>query len=275
MPNSDTNKRKVALITGASAGLGLAIAKRFASAGFDLAIVGRDRDRLDDAVASISSAHRIETFVCDITSSQDVEQLFESFSGKYSRLDALVNNVGMSDRGTIKSLSADHLEELFQVNVLSALKCSQAAMPLLEKTNGQIVNIGSLAAKVAPRYLGGYAAAKHALAAITQQLRLESRELGVNVILVSPGPIQRSDAGKRYVNRVTDDMPASANRPAGGTSVKGLASDYVAEQIYRAFRRRSVDIILPKYLRPIIVVGHMIPPLGDRMLLWFTRNKSE
>lgn len=268
-----TTNRHVALITGASSGLGLAVAKRFASAGFDLIIVGRDESRLREAVSTIEGSTQIEPIVCDVTDRTAIEPMIAEAEKRFTRLDLLINIVGLSDRGLTKSLEPQRLDELFQANVFSALGCSQAALPLLESSRGQIINIGSLAAKVAPRYLGGYAAAKHALAAITQQMRLELREVGVNVMLVSPGPIRRDDAGERYKDRVTDDLPESANRPAGGTTVKGLSPEYVADRIYRAFQRRSADVLLPGYLRPIIAVGHLIPRLGDWLLLWFTRNK--
>ena len=270
------SERKVALITGASAGLGLAIARCFAAAGYRLALVARDSERLHAAIENINAADGIdiEPFVCDVTDQKDVARLMAAFKEKFSRLDVLINNVGMSDRGLIKSLPPEHLDQLFCVNVRSALLCSQHALPLLEASGGQIVNIGSLAAKAAPRYLGGYAAVKHALGAVTQQLRLEMREAGVNVMLISPGPIRREDAGQRYANRVTTDMPQSANRPAGGTTIKGLDPDYVARRILRACERRSIDVILPGYLRPIVGIGHLIPWMGDRLLLWFTRNKK-
>lgn len=272
--STDDSNRKVALITGASAGLGLAIARRFAEAGFDLAIVGRDVDRLKEAAGKIHGDGAVECIACDVTEQEEVERLLTSVSDKFERLDVLVNNVGLSDRGVTRSLEIERLTELLKANVFTALLCSQISMPLLENSRGQIINIGSLAAKVAPRYLGGYAAAKHSLAAVTQQLRLESREVGVNVMLVSPGPIRRGDAGERYKDKVTEGMPDSANKPAGGTKVKGLAPEYVADRIYRAYCRRSVDVMLPGYLRPIVALGHLFPSLGDRMLLWFTKTKD-
>ncbi|QDV67146.1 putative oxidoreductase [Rosistilla carotiformis] len=272
--NAVSSNRQVALVTGASTGLGFAIAQRFAAAGFDVVIVGRDRERTESAASQIAGDARTVAMVCDVIDRQQVDRLIDDVQQQFGRLDVLVNNVGLSDRGLIQALDADRLNDLFNANVFSALNCSQAALPLLAQSGGQIVNIGSLAAKVAPRYLGGYAAAKHALAAITQQLRLESRVLGVNVILISPGPIRRDDAGYRYKDRVGEDLPESANRPAGGARVKGLDPIYVADRILKACRKRSTDVLLPGYLRPIIAIGHLLPTLGDRILLWFTRSKD-
>lgn len=272
--------RPVALITGASTGLGFAIAQRFAAAGYDLVIVGRDLQRTKAAAdrisgdTQISEDTQIVPLVCDVTDREQVDQLLHQTQQRFGRLDVLVNNVGLSDRGLIQTLAADRLNDLLNANVFSVLHCIQAALPMLANSSGQVVNIGSLAAKVAPRYLGGYAVAKHALAAITQQVRLESRALGVNVMLISPGPIRRDDAGQRYQDRVGEDLPESANRPAGGTRVKGLDPKYVADRIFKAVKKRSADVLLPGYLRPIIAIGHLLPTLGDRMLLWFTSSKD-
>ena len=238
-------------------------------------MVGRNLDRLQTAAESIQSPIAPILFACDVTSPTDTQQLMNDLNQQLGRLDVLINNVGMSDRGLIESLDPNHLNDLLQANLFSSLHCVQAMLPLLKTSRGQIVNIGSLAAKVAPRYLGGYAIVKHALAALTQQLRLELRETGVNAMLVSPGPIRREDAGTRYRDRVQDGMPESANLPAGGARVKGLDPHTVARKIEQACRKRKSDIILPAYLRPIIAIGHLLPSVGDRILLWFTRSKSE
>ena len=223
----------VAIVTGASAGLGLAIASTFLKAGYHVVGVGRDGERLASAAASIQGEHAIQsagaipaagrfaTAVADVTVGESVEQLFSKVKLEYGRVDVLVNCVGRSDRGSIMTLTTNHLVELFSDNVVSALLCSQAALPLLKESRGVIVNIGSLAAKVGPRHLGAYPAVKHALAGMTQQMRLEWREFGVHVALVSPGPIRRADAGMRYDTQSKDPaLPEAARKPGGGTSVR-------------------------------------------------------
>jgi NAD(P)-dependent dehydrogenase (short-subunit alcohol dehydrogenase family) len=268
----------VVVITGGSAGLGVAIAEAFLAEGFEVVIVGRDHQRLEQAFEKLvsvdkGSAGRPCWLVADVSQRESVDRLFADVQLRFGRLDVLVNCVGMSDRGRVEDLSGNRVHELIDANVVSTLFCSQAALPLLRQSGGVIVNIGSLAAKVGARYLGGYCLAKHALAGLTQQMRLEWRDYGVHVAMVNPGPIQRDDAGKRYAS-APGGIPDSARLPAGGAKLKGLAPDVVANAVVQAAKQRTVDKILPGYLRLLVAIGHAMPRLGDWILLKFTSKKS-
>ena len=264
----------VALITGGSAGLGLVIAEVFLKNGYRVVITGRDQGRLETAAASLgettSLSDQLAVVSGDVNAQPDSQRVIEFACSTFGRLDVLVNCVGASDRGLIENLQADKLNELFQRNVITALFCSQAAIPMLSQTHGSIVNIGSLGSKVGARYIGGYATAKHALAGMTQQLRLELRDKNIHVGLVNPGPIRRSDENQRYRDAVSDDLPAQASRPGGGTRVKGLPPERVANTVLTCVRKRKPDIVVPSYLRILIAVGHAFPRLGDWLLLKFT-----
>ena len=279
-----SDRPAVALVTGGSAGLGFVIARKLLDSGYSVTIVGRDFGRLEDAVSrldpdgDLSSAEsleqRLSCFSCDLTDASAVEQLVADTLHAYGRLDVLINCVGASDRGLIENLEADRAESLFRQNVTTALLCSQKTLEALEKTGGVIVNIGSLASKVGARYIGAYAMAKHALAGMTQQLRLELKPRGIHVCLVSPGPIRRDDEGQRYRKSI-EGLPAQAARPGGGTRVKGLPPGRVADAVLSAIKHRKPDVVLPRYLRLLIMLGHASPRLGDWLLLKFTSPKDE
>ena len=271
----DADERPVALVTGGSAGLGFVIAKTLLSSGYRVLIVGRDTDRLRDASDRLSTAgnENVASHQCDLTRADEVATLLREVGQRFGRLDALINCVGTSDRGLIENLAADRLENLLRQNVLTTLLCSQSAIPLLEKSGGAIVNIGSLASKVGARYIGGYAIAKHALSGMTQQMRLELKSRGIHVALVSPGPIRRDDAGSRYAGH-DQDLPVQASSPGGGTRLKGLAPERVADAVLRCLKHRVPDIVLPRYLRILIAIGHAFPRLGDWLLLKFTSTKE-
>jgi short-subunit dehydrogenase len=257
----NTQPQRVALVTGGSAGLGLVVSRTLRSRGYQVVIVGRDQTRLDQARDQLGDdviARR-----CDVTSESDIAELLSNLT----RLDVLVNCVGISDRGLIEDLQSDRLQELLDQNVLTALQCSQAALPMLKDSQGVIVNIGSLASKVGARYIGGYTIAKHALAGLTQQLRLELKPAGVHVGLVSPGPIQRDDAGQRYSEVVDDKLPANASAPGGGAKVKGIPPQRVADAVMRCIDKRVPDIVLPGYMRLVISIGHAFPRFGDWLLI--------
>ena len=267
-----SNPSPVALVTGGSAGLGVTIATALAQHGYHVVIIGRNASRLKAAASSISdeSKHPIDHHVADATSASDMERVITQILSDHGRLDAIINCVGQSDRGTIEHLTVDRLRELIDQNIIATLVSSQAALPALEESHGSIVNIGSLASKVSPRYLGGYAIAKHGLAALTGQMRLELQPRGIHVALLSPGPIARTDAGTRYDDRLTAEMPEEAKRPGGGTRVKGLDPQRVAIAVVQCLEKRKPDVLLPRYLRILIAVGHAFPRLGDWLLLKFS-----
>lgn len=278
------DERRVALVTGGASGLGLRIAALLGAANYQVIVVGRDTQRLETALNQLRESlptsasgtdDAVTGLVADVTCDADVSRLFSEVQQRFGRLDVLVNCVGTSDRGLIEKLEADRLRELIEQNVVSALLCSQAALALLESRGGVIVNIGSLAAKVGARYLGGYAVAKHALAGMTQQLRLELRPRGIHVALVSPGPIRREDSANRYASRIDASLPAQAAAPGGGTRVKGLDPDVVARAVLRCVEQRLPDVVLPRHLRLLIAIGHLCPRLGDWLLVKFTSSKTQ
>ena len=273
-PIQDTSK--VALVTGGSAGLGFLIAQALLRQEYYVVIVGRSEERLRTAANQLESDSiaGIAFQVADVTKSSDVQGVFDQVFTNQGRLDVLVNCVGQSDRGQIETLSVDRMRELMDQNVVSALLCCQAAIDLLEKSGGVIVNIGSLAAKVSPRFLGGYAIAKHALAAMTGQLRLELKPKGIHVGIVNPGPIRRDDAGHRYTDHVDTELPDQANQPGAGARISGLDPHRVANEVMRMIGKRKPDILMPKHLRFLIAIGHAIPRLGDWLLLKFTSSKN-
>lgn len=269
----------VAVVTGGSAGLGLVIADVLLAARYDVIILGRDADRLAEAARRLTRTARTvgvraQDMLADVTDEASVAAVFAKVQRDFGRLDVLVNCVGQSDRGRTDSLTRERLIQLIDTNVISALICSQAALPMLKDSGGVVVNIGSLASKVGARYLGGYCAAKHALAGLTQQMRLEWREYGVHVGLVSPGPIQRPDAGQRYAHS-GGDTPASAQQPGGGAKLRGLPPQRVAVSVLRCIRRRRGDIILPGHLRGLVAVGHAFPALGDWLIRKFTSGSDK
>ncbi|WP_162006615.1 SDR family NAD(P)-dependent oxidoreductase [Roseimaritima sediminicola] len=266
----------VALVTGATAGLGLAIGRALLREGYQLILVARDPQRLNDVVQTLSAEGAVVpvSLPCDVSDPEQVGRLCQQVDERYGRLDVLVNVVGTSDRGMVVDLGPERVAQLITANVVTALLCSQACLPLLERSGGCVVNIGSLASKVGARFLGGYPLAKHALAGLTQQMRLEWRPRGVHVGLISPGPIRRADAGRRYEQQVQQGsgLPAQAAQPGGGTRVKGLPPERVAQAVVRMIRRRSADVILPWHLRPLVAIGHCWPALGDWLLLRFTSS---
>jgi short-subunit dehydrogenase len=262
-------KEKVALITGGSAGLGLAIAQALVSSGAKVAIVGRNAKKLASAASSLQRTDdSILPISADITRQDDVERMVAETISKFGRIDVLVNCAGQSTRGEVQSTLPEEFQRLWEINFLALVRCTQAALPHLIASHGHIVNIGSLASKSASRFLGAYPASKFPVAAFSQQLRLE---LGaqVHTLLVCPGPIQREDAGERYAEQ-SANLPESAGQPGGGVKLKGIPPDRLAALILRACERRQAELVVPWRAKVLFAISQLWPQWGD----WLIRKMS-
>ena len=151
---------------------------------------------------------------------------------------------------------------MWELNFLGLVRCTQAAAPHLIASRGHVVNIGSLAAKTASRFLGAYPASKFPVAAYSQQLRYELNPQGVHVLLVCPGPIARPDAGRRYDDQA-GSLPESARRPGAGVKLKGIPPQRLIAKILRYCERRRPELVLPAKARLLFALAQLSPRLGD------------
>ncbi len=263
-------KNQVAVVTGGSAGLGRAIAEQLAQRGARIALVARGQAALDRAAAALRQhGGDVQSFAADLTQQADVDRLFATLAERYDRLDLLVNCAGRSARGEALQTTPDDFQALWELNFLATVRCTRAAAPRLLASRGHLVNIGSLAAKSASRYLGAYPASKFAVAAYSQQLRLELRPQGLHVLLVCPGPIARDESGNRYAAQ-SADLPEAAKRPGGGVKVSALDPHRLAERILRACERRDPELVIPGKARLLFGLAQFSPRLGD----WLVRKMT-
>jgi len=260
-------RKKVVLVTGGSSGLGRIIAEAFAAAGAKVAIAGLEADAVQQAAEEMTRGGRkVLGIRADITRPEDVDQMVDQVLHRFARLDVLVNNAGRSMRGTVLDTTPEQFRELMELNLIALVRCTQAAMPHLLKSRGHVVNIGSLAAKSAARWVGAYPATKYAVAAFSQQLRLELGPEGLHTLLVCPGPIQREDP-RLYPLLGLEDVPERARGPGAGVQVKCISPEKLAEAILRACERRKPEIVMPGKARLLFAIAQLWPRLGDWLVL--------
>jgi len=258
---------KVVLVTGGSSGLGLAIARAFGSAGARVAIAGLEPELVGRAEAQLAAQDVAAAGFCaDVTRQPDVERLFESALQRFGRLDVLVNAAGRSDRGRVLETTPEEFRELMELNFIALVRCTRAAVPHLLEQRGHVVNIGSLAAKSAARWVGAYPASKHAVAAYSQQLRLELGPEGLHVLLVCPGPVAR-DQPRLYELPGTENLPESARKPGAGVRVKAISADWLGRAIVRACEKRRPELVVPARARLLFAISQLWPRLGDWLVL--------
>jgi uncharacterized protein len=262
---------KVCLVTGASAGLGLAIGSQLAKRGAKVILNARGKEPLDAAVEKLRGAGgKASGIAGDMAWQEDVDRLAMSIKEQFGKLDLLCNSAGRSTRGAVLDTSPEDFQQLIEANLYTAVRTTRAVAPLLTASRGHIVNIGSLASKAAARFMGAYPASKFALAAYTQQLRLELADKGVHVMLVCPGPIARDDAGKRYAD-AAPDIPAAAQAPGGGARVKAIDPAELAAAIVNACEARKPELIVPAKARLLFAISQLSAKWGDWLLNRSTR----
>ncbi|MCA9177821.1 MAG: SDR family NAD(P)-dependent oxidoreductase [Planctomycetales bacterium] len=260
---SDYWQQKRAVVTGGSAGLGRALAATLAARGAQVVIAARTAESLERTARELGPAvHGVPCNVCD---DAQVRDLVAAAAEQLGGIDIWINAAGKSARGALADTSMDQFRELLELNFLATARCALAALPQLVESRGHLVNIGSLASKFAPRWLGAYPSSKFPVAALSQQLRLEQNDAGLHVLLVCPGPIAREDAGQRYDSQAKG-LPESARRPGGGARVKALDPFVLAERILQACVRRQPELILPAKAKWLAAISQLAPTWGDWLL---------
>jgi short-subunit dehydrogenase len=270
MPSA-VSSPKTAVVCGASQGLGRDFARVLAAEGLShLGLISRSVDGLwklrDELQAAYPGLH-VLCLAADLRSKEQLQNAAQQIHSQLGSVDLLIQAVGQSDRGRVVDLSAGKLQDLIEVNVLTSLHALQCFEPMLTQPGGCVVLIGSLASKFAPRFLGGYAIAKHGLAALAQQARLEWADQGLHVLLACPGPLARQDAGTRYDHLAGDTaLPPAARQPGGGAKVTGLDAAQFVRDVLKGARQRQPQIIRPKKAEWLLWISAVSCRWGDRLL---------
>jgi uncharacterized protein len=232
-------QNKVAVITGASMGIGEAIAKLFLQEGARLVLCARDRARVEVAAQRIGGGRGdVLCLACDVSKRDQVEALMRAALEKFGRVDILVNNAGFGLNDSIEKMDTSELRRMFDTNLFGALDCMQAVIPILRRQGGgDIVNISSVSGHITTPYMGGYAASKHALQAIGMAARMELQRHNINVVSICPGYIKTDFAQ----NMVKGSQP----QRIGGSSRRGATAELVARDTLKALLKRKRQAVTP------------------------------
>lgn len=177
------------IVTGASSGIGAATALRLAREGARVVLCARRRERLEALAREIEARSGTAlTIQADVTVPDDRERVVREALAAFGRIDALVNNAGYGQRGPVELVPLDEVRRNFETNVFSLIALIQLVLPTLRaQRSGRIVNISSVAGRIAVPYSAVYAATKHAVEAISDGLRGELAPFGIQVVLIEPG----------------------------------------------------------------------------------------
>jgi short-subunit dehydrogenase len=248
------DEERVLIVTGASSGIGAALARAAADAGYRVAIVARRVERLEKVARAIRDAGgKVVSVAGDVTAGDMPGRIVATAMSSFGRIDAVVNNAGGGALGALLDQTDAAIEAQWRLHVVAPLKLSRAALPHLEAARGQLVFLGSGIARVPLPNYGAYALAKAAVRAAATQLRRELRDRGVAVTYVDPGLV------------ATEFHEAMGIERRG--KVSAASPERVARAILRGIARRSAVVDAVPWQTAGAVLGEWFGTLADPFII--------
>ena len=250
---------KVAVITGASMGIGEAIAKLFLQEGAKVVLCSRDLARTKAAEQRIGGGANTLSVACDVSKRDQVDALVKAAVAKFGRIDIFVNNAGFGLNDAVADMDMAEFRRMFDTNLFGAVECMQAVIPIMrQQGGGDIVNISSVSGHIATPYMSGYAATKHAMNAIGKAGRMELLRHNINVLTVSPGYIATD---------FVKNMVKGKHSERVGSSVKyAVTPDVVADATLQGLLKRKREVIVPKFYKWFIKLYQTSPGAVERAI---------
>ncbi|MFT6337796.1 MAG: dehydrogenase/reductase SDR family protein 7 [Saprospiraceae bacterium] len=251
---------KIVWITGASSGIGRALAIEFSNQGAQCILSARSKDGLEQTNRLTVNADQNIVMPLDVTIEQQVESAVLKII-ELGGVDILINNAGVSQRSTVEKTAMNVYRSLMEVNYFGVVKITKTVLPhMMERGQGSIVTISSIAGKVGPPYRAGYAASKHALHGFFDSLRAETSHKGIHTLVVCPGYINTPIAhnalagdGQKYNKR--DDENAN-----------GLEANDLAKRILKAIEKKKTEVYFGKFEVNAVRLKRFLPRVLTMML---------
>ena len=260
-------KGKVAIITGASSGIGLAAAKEFAAQGSFLALAARNKEKLDSLVAQLDAEYGKtddgkEKFIAvatDVTKEEDCRNLVEKCASHFGKIDILVNNAGISMRAMFRDLDLSVIKSLMDVNFWGTVFCTKYALPWLLKSKGSVVGVISIAGFKGLPARTGYSASKFAIYGFLDTLRVEHLHDGLHVMIFAPG---FTSSNIRNVALVAD---GTRQGETPRDEEKMMSAEAVEKRLAKGIKKRKSQIILTPIGKLTVFLNKFFPRLVDRL----------
>ena len=246
-----SKSQRVAVITGASSGIGAALAHELAGRGWHCVLLARRVDRLEQVAAETGA----EVEPCDVSNPEQVEQAAARVLKRHPEIGLLVNNAGIPSHGSFLTAGPERIEQVIRTNYLGSVWCLRAFLPGLERARpSHLVNIVSVAGTTVVPDAGPYSASKHAQLAFSRALRAELRPRGVSVLTVNPGPV------------ATEGFPQTRLIRRGAMRWMVLTPERIARKIVRALERGKTERVIPRWMRIAGISTGIFPATVTRMV---------
>jgi dehydrogenase/reductase SDR family protein 7B len=254
-------EHKVCLITGATSGIGLALAVKFGQSGYRIAITGRSQEKLDSTVKSLKkSGIEILGITADAASETDQRKAVAQTINQYGRLDVLINNAGISMRALFAEVDLEVIRKVMETNFFGTVYATKAALPYLLRSKGSVVGISSIAGYKGLPGRTGYSASKFAMAGFLESLELEMLKKGVHVLLASPG---------FTATAIRENSLTKTGAPQGISprdEEKMMQPEEVARQIFEAVEKRKRSLIMTSEGKLMVFLNKFFPAWVSKMV---------
>jgi len=254
-------KDKVIIITGASSGIGKACALNFAKKGAIVVIAARNNEKLQATAKEISKFNQtILAIQCDVSKKEQCENLIKATINKFSRIDGLINNAGISMRAIFNDLELNVIEKVMQINFWGTVYCTKYALPHLLKTGGSVVGVSSIAGYLGLPARTGYSASKYAMQGFLDALRTENLKTGLHVMVACPG---------FTASNIRNTALSADGSPQGETpreENKMMSAEEVATHIYSGIIKRKRSIVLTTEGKLAVFLGKIFPRFIEKQV---------
>ena len=250
---------QVVVVTGASMGIGEAIAKIFADEGGNVVLSSRDLERLEASRARIAKPESTIAVPCDVSDPAQVKALLQTTIDRFGRIDVWVNNAGFGLVDSIELMDSNACRKMFDTNLFGAIQCIQDVIPVMRKQgSGCIINVSSVAGFIGVPYMAAYGATKHALNCISRATRVELRGTGVRILNVCPGFVDTQFSANAI--RGTDRKKMRA------ANQHGVSAEQVARATLRGYIGNEREVVVPWFYNLVILAYRMFPSIIENAM---------
>ncbi len=254
-------KDKVVVITGASSGIGKALAFEFGTRGAKLFITGRNREALEKTVSELQAKQiAVRSCVADAASEQDTKRMIDDAIAHYGTIHVLINNAGISMRALFEDVTLDVFRKVMEVNFYGAVYATKFALPHILKSKGSIVGISSINGRRAIPGRSAYSASKYAMEGFLEALRTEVMKRDVHILSVCPG---FTGTNIRASALVANGEP---QKKSPLDESKMMTAEEVAQHIYTATISRKRDLVLTTKGKLAVFLNKWMPGAMDKIM---------
>ena len=263
-------KDKVVVITGATSGIGKALAYTFGLRGSKIFITGRNQQALDETVAELLSKQIVvRGCLADASLEMDNQKMIQEALQSFGQIDILVCNAGISMRALFEDISLDTFKKVMDINFYGTVYAVKAALPHILKTQGSIVGISSINGKRATPARSAYSASKYAMEGFLESLRTEVMKRGVHVLSVCPG-FTASNIRNKALN-----AEGQSQKESPRDEQKMMSAEEVAEKTYQAIVGRKRDLVLTLQGKLAVLLNKIMPGTMDTMVWNVMKNEPD